>query len=385
MKWYQWLSWKLLKYTFCINLKKKYHIKCITHRDRPNSQFLLISNHSHITDPFIIGSYESTPVSYLANYEKASLLKRIFSFAVRIIPKKKAVIDPKAIKITFSRLKQGENIGLFPEGDRSWDGETNKIYDNTIKFIRKLNIPIRMVKLRGNYLSFPRWAKSKRRGTIFVELSAIMKDELDAMTDEELQKAINNFLYTNDVKDPELQKVSFKGKNLAEGIEFLLWLCPACGKHDTINGEGDIIVCKSCGEKWIVDGNQRIEPKNKAGNDLKDWFDWQKTKIKEIIQNSDKESILTKTNNVDIYLPRNYTYELYSKGELILYKDKMEFQSSNKEKEKLIFETENILFYADNFNKDFEFNYHKDRIRILFNGKNSNKWIYFFKALQNID
>jgi hypothetical protein len=58
----------------------------------------------------------------------------------------------------------------------------------------------------------------------------------------------------------------------------------------------------------------------------------------------DKRKHTKKTNNVIIIYQKLY-YELYSIGELRLYKI-IWISNSNKEKEKLIFETVNIVFYA---------------------------------------
>jgi 1-acyl-sn-glycerol-3-phosphate acyltransferase len=384
MKWYQSLTFRSLQATYGIFLKIKYKVKRIHHNKKPKKPFVVLANHSHRSDPFIIGGNVPYTIRYIANAEAVTKAKQFLGKLVGIIPKKKAVIDPKAIKETLRAIKRGDVVGVFPEGDRSWDGETDTIYPNTVKLIRKLKCPLRLIKLAGNYLSGPRWADTKRSGKIVIEYKTVTIEELNKMSDKELNKLIKDYLYQNDVKDPRFKEVTFVGKNLAGGIQFLLWLCPSCMSHDTIYGEGDTIICSHCGKKWDVDGNQRIEPNEEFGSDLKDWFDWQKEQIKQIAETVTNEA-LTSTKDIRLYNPAKNTeslYEYYADGELFLYKDKMVFKPSDEQKkEEKHFNIKDIEFYVDNFNQTFEFSYVHidDRYRIVFKGKNSNKWIFFLR------
>lgn len=380
MKWYQRFSWVLLRYTFCKFLKFKFNVSAEYHKDNPEQPFILLSNHANVTDPFFIGLAEPIPISYIANMSKASLVKRVFSKLVRTITKKKAEVDAKALREVFVRLKSGENIGLFPEGDRSWDGETAMLFPNTVRLIRKMKIPIRLVRLEGNYLTNPRWAKYKRIGKITIDFDTITLNEIKNMSDSELMNKIKSYIYNNDVKNETIQKIKFKGEKTAEGIEFLLWLCPHCKSHDTIYGEGDNIRCCECGSKWETNANQKITPETGGIRDTKDWFDLQNKEITNIIESGNE--ILTETKDIEFHIPSEKgSHQLYGKGTLILTHKKMIFKP-DKEIKELKFDVNMIKFYADNFNRNFEFTYEKDRNRILFNGKNANKWIYFLNQLK---
>ncbi len=388
--WYHSLSWKILRGSFCVYLHFRYNTKAIKYNKPPQKPFVYMANHSHLTDPFLIGTHEKTPVCYIANRQAPTALAQTFSKLVRTIPKKKAVVDPQAIKETFRRVKNGNVIGLFPEGDRSWDGETDKLFPNTIQFVRKLKIPIRLIRLRGNYLSWPRWAETKRRGKIILEIKSLYMDEIKNMSNDELHKAITDFIYQNDIKDSELQKIQFTGKNLAHGIRFLLWLCPSCHSHDSIYGEENEIICSACKSRWEMDGNQRIKPHAEGLADIKDWTNWQKSKMKEAVANlNDKEEILLISNDVDFRNPDTESdefnaYKHYATGDLKLSKEKVIFEPYDENKI-LEFPIENVQNYVDNFNRNFEFSFHSDRYQILFKGKNSSKWIFFLRLLQGID
>ncbi len=383
MKWYQKMFWRFLQGTFGIYLRIRYNVKVKIYDDYPEKPFIFLATHAHLTDPFIIGAVVPYTISYLANSEAAGGLRYVMGKLVGVIPKKKGVMDPKAVKETFRSLKKGDVVGIFAEGDRSWDGETDKLFDNVVRLIKKAKVSVQLVRLSGNYLSWPRWAMYKRKGKILAEFYTMKCEKIKSMSDDELLEEIKTRLYNNDVKNEDMQKIEFKGKKVAEGVRYLLWLCPECMSHDSLYGSDDSIICKSCGKTWKLNANLKVSPAGDFGVDTKDWFDWQIEHIDRIIQEAKDEDILTTANDIELFLPGvDNTYELYSSGNLELYKDKMTFLSDDEDKDDVVYDINDIKFYVDNFNKTFEFNYKDERHRIDFKGKNSNKWIHFFRHLQ---
>lgn len=88
---------------------------------------LLCSNHIHNFDPPFLGSYVPRKVHYMAKAElfKVPLLGRLIA-AVGAFPVKRGSGDKQALKLGLKILKEGEALGLFPEGTRSKDGNLGK-------------------------------------------------------------------------------------------------------------------------------------------------------------------------------------------------------------------------------------------------------------------
>ncbi|MEB1806864.1 MAG: 1-acyl-sn-glycerol-3-phosphate acyltransferase [Bacillaceae bacterium] len=88
---------------------------------------LLCSNHIHNFDPPFLGSYVPRKVHYMAKAElfKVPLLGRMIT-AVGAFPVKRGAGDKQALKLGLKILKEGEALGLFPEGTRSKDGKLGK-------------------------------------------------------------------------------------------------------------------------------------------------------------------------------------------------------------------------------------------------------------------
>lgn len=88
---------------------------------------LLCTNHIDNLDPPVVGVTCPRPVHFMAKEElfKAPLLGFILP-RVNAFPVKRGMSDRKAFRTALSILKEGNVVGLFPEGTRSPDGELQK-------------------------------------------------------------------------------------------------------------------------------------------------------------------------------------------------------------------------------------------------------------------
>lgn len=390
MKLYQILSWKFLKLTYGIFAKRYYNIKCVKHQEEPDAPYLLLANHYYHTDPFFIAAFLKSSLHYLGSDEMSSLFQQVLGHLVGLIYIKKGQIDTKAVRELFKYVKRGDSVAFFPEGDGSWDGETNEISENIVKLVRMLNIPLVTVNISGAYLTKSRWAAHFRLGKILVQFRSIKKNEIDKLSDKELYLKIKTHLYNNELKNKEIQQTTFKGKNLAKGIQYLLWKCPDCQSEDTIYGSNNEIICSKCKSSWILDANMRVSPEINKIKDLKDWSDWQKKEVEELV--NVKEIIeLTKTLDVRLKVFNRYSRGInkmkmifvdYSQGTIILERKNLIFLPYNKNKRRIGFKIKNINSYVDCVNKFFRFSYDGQIYQLEFGGKNSSKYISFLRALQ---
>ena len=128
--------------------------------------YLMVANHSHLLDPFFIGS----------------LIRKPFS--------------------RWHQMSSSENLSC--------------------KLVKLLNVPLITVVSKGNYIAFPRWANKKRKSPITVHYSKpVMFDKKSS--DEEIIEHIRKGIYNND-NYTRVEKI--KGKNPADGLPRLLWRCP---------------------------------------------------------------------------------------------------------------------------------------------------------------
>jgi len=378
--WYHRLSWKALQMSYCIYLRKTYNVELISCPEEPEPPYIFLANHAHRADPFILGAFSKKAMSYVANVEAVSVIRKIGGRLVGVVPKTKGRPDFSAVKKIFQLLRDGNIVGIFAEGDRSWDGETDRIIENIPGILKKADTPVRLARLTGNYLSLPRWSDTKRHGKIYIEFFNMSRHDIRSLSKGELHGKICELLYRNDIKDEKMLSVAFRGVRLASGIQYLLWLCPSCKAHDSLYGIGDEIVCRSCGANWRIDGNLRLSSESAIGVDLKDWSDWQKSQINRMCIENGRES-LTVSNNIEMKIFNNNEVRFKKDGDITLFKDRLVF-GSHEENIRVVFNIAEVNYYIDNFNKYLQFIHRGEKVRLDFKGKNASKWIYFFRCLQ---
>ena len=85
------------------------------------------------------------------------------------IPTRRYRIEPQAVRVVLRRLSEGEAVGVYPEGERSWNAQLQPFRRGTIRLLLKAGVPVIPCGLAGAYDVMPRWSKTIRRRRIRVE------------------------------------------------------------------------------------------------------------------------------------------------------------------------------------------------------------------------
>lgn len=157
--------------------------------------YIILANHVNNWDPLFINCYVNETMCFVAGDSlfRNPILKRILDFT-GAIPKAKFRSDTSTIRNMINAKKHNRIIGLFPEGNRNWDGTTEPIIFATAKLVKLLDIPVVIATIHGGYLSHPRWAEHRRKGQISITFNKLWeKGELKNETYESIhQKLIKN-------------------------------------------------------------------------------------------------------------------------------------------------------------------------------------------------
>lgn len=211
--------------------------------------FILVGHHVSAFDPIIVNGFSRRLIRFLYADANDAMWARSFMLkTLDMIPFSKNSADFKSIRQIKKRLKEGQAIGLYPEGGATWDGVTEPVIFSTSKLLKMMGVPVYGVKYRGAYLSKPRWCKETRKGKVIMDTYAMFTaDELKAKTAEEIHQELVSYLQYNEFEWQNEARVPFKGKDLAESIEKLLYYCPECRKFNLMTSKGDRFHCKACG------------------------------------------------------------------------------------------------------------------------------------------
>jgi hypothetical protein len=381
------LFWQILSRPFVhFIVRRKYNFKLTPGSERfPKPPFLAIANHGTFFDPWIVGVYSNTPLVYMVN-DDGFRGKSVSSWYLRnigAIPKKKGASDFKAMKAALSTLNNRYPVFIFPEGQTTWDGQTQPLYKGLEKIVKKVQCPLVMIKFQGNFLSRPWWAKTVRKGRILITIKTIPAGQIETMSSDEVFETLKQYITHNDIKDPLNQQVIFSGENLAEGLELFTWICMNCKNEDTLNMSQDTITCTHCGRSWRIDGHCRLSDVSGSSQAANvDLWDWSQIHKQEVIKkiNSVSEH-LTKNDNVTMWLENEkHIFQPSSTGTLELTKSHLSYSAPSEKRE---WDITTIKEYVIQKKEIFEFRDDKKTYRFTFNGHSPMKWVYYFRYLNN--
>lgn len=118
-----------------------------------NGGIVLCSNHINWLDPILIGICVKRKIYFMAKAELFS--NKFFAFIMKSInafPVKRGTADISAIKKSFNIIKNGEILGIFPEGTRSKTGKLLPAEPGASVIALKTNAPVIPVRVQGSYL-----------------------------------------------------------------------------------------------------------------------------------------------------------------------------------------------------------------------------------------
>jgi 1-acyl-sn-glycerol-3-phosphate acyltransferase len=201
----------------------------------------------------------------------ASALIRFF-FSPIVFPK--GGTDPRPLRDILNRLRNGKNVCLFAEGNRSFSGRTNRIAESTGKLARLSGAALITYRLRGGYFAAPRWGRKMRKGPIWGEpVGYYSPEELKSMKTSEISDLIRRDISEDAYETMRNSPRGYRGPGLAEELETALYLCPRCGGMGTLASRGDTLRC-GCGLAVRYDEYGALRPVGRdmpaAGRDMAD-------------------------------------------------------------------------------------------------------------------
>ncbi|QHJ71120.1 lysophospholipid acyltransferase family protein [Planococcus halotolerans] len=160
---------------------------------------LLCANHIHALDPPVVGMTSPRTVHFMAKEElfKVPVLGRILP-QVNAFPVKRGMSDREALRSALKLLKNGEVVGLFPEGTRSTDGVLKKGLSGAGFFALRGNADVMPCAIIGPYKPFRKvkvvygepvlMEPYRERKASVEEVTAVIMASIQKLLDENSEK-----------------------------------------------------------------------------------------------------------------------------------------------------------------------------------------------------
>jgi len=312
------IIWSILRPPLSLFLKLKFGYTYKVAKNLPKN-YIVLSNHTTDYDCLLVSLSFPKFMHYVASEHVArwNFLSKLINFAFAPIWRYKGSVAASTVLDVLKKTKAGHNVAIFAEGNRCWDGVTAPILPSTGKMIKVAGCGLVTFKITGGYFASPRWSQENtRKGYVHgAPVNIYTKEQLAQMTVDEINKIICNDLH-EDAYDRQLQDPKkYKGKDLAKYMENLLFICPKCGKIDTIQSGDNKVSCSSCDFQFTYNEYGMLEGFNLKT--VKELVAWQKTELEKLAQTG--ISFTSKTGN--LITVSKHQESLVAEGEVKLTSD----------------------------------------------------------------
>lgn len=288
---YRWFN-RLIKWSFGLWLRRAYRVEAVgaeLFKDlRP--PYVLVSNHLTTRDPFLLSVFVPEPVYWVAS--DGNMRTRIMRALLRLvgtIPKAKAIPDIETVNLIVEVIRKRRGVvGLFPEGQQSWDGRTLPLFPSTAKLIKLLKAPVVSVVIKGAYFALPRWTWLRRRGKVRIEFSRLFDTpELKRLSAQDIFARLSEALSHDEYAYQEKAQIPFASLRRAEHLELSLFICSHCGAIGSLRSFGNRFHCVACGATKRLDRFGYFRPLSDAEVEFRtiaEWDEWQSATLAELMR-----------------------------------------------------------------------------------------------------
>jgi 1-acyl-sn-glycerol-3-phosphate acyltransferase len=172
---------------------------------------IILSNHCSFLDAIMLGALPKRYIWYMtkSSQYKSDFLRWFLKLA-KSFPVRRYTTDVVAVRNAIRVVQQGHILGIFPEGERSWDGRMLPFRQGAMRLVLALGQPVIPVGISGAYGLMPRWTHKIKRVPVTIRFGRPLhfdlipiprqtRDDIKKVA-EELKRHILNLI--GDQKNP---------------------------------------------------------------------------------------------------------------------------------------------------------------------------------------
>lgn len=223
--------------------------------------YLLVVNHNLVLDPAFVGVAAGRQLYFVASehLSRKGFVTKLLMWVFNPILHQKGKAGVNTVATMLRTLRAGSSVCIFPEGNRSFNGQAFPIAPSIGKLARKSGAGLVTFCIEGGYLSDPRWGFTRRKGKLYGhKVHYLTAAELKTMTDDEVNKLIvddiseDAYARQREYLRTEGHMMKFIGKKPAYGLESAVGMCPACRAFGKMHTSETELICE-CGYRARYD------------------------------------------------------------------------------------------------------------------------------------
>ena len=264
---------------------------------------LFLMNHSSFID-LKIAAAELYPRPFIIVCTSDGIVgKKNLMRALGCIPTNKFITDTALVKDLVYTVKElKSSVLMYPEASYSFDGTATPLPSSLGKLLKLLKVPVVMIKTHGAFARDPLYNMLKLRD---VKVSATMEyllspEDIAEHSAKELSSIINEQFVFDNFRAQQQEGLLISEDFRADGLNRVLYKCPACGEEGSMLGSGTMLTCKSCGKSWQLTetGYLKADDGTDIFTHVPDWYGWERSCVRKELE----ENTYLLDVEVDIYM-----------------------------------------------------------------------------------
>lgn len=245
---------------------------------------LILMNHSSFIDLEMVSRiFRHEPYGIVCTSDgfvgKEGLMR-----AIGCIPTRKFVTDVSLVgDIRYALRELGIHVLMYPEASYSFDGTATPLPRRLGVLLKRLGVPVVMVKTTGAFTRDPLYnCLQKRQVDVSADVYQLFSTadlqsrspaELDAALDEAF--TFDHFAWQRD------NGIEITEPFRADGLHRILFQCPHCLTRGQMEGKGIAITCGHCGASYQLDTLGRLVCQTGEGifDHVPDWYAWERRQV----------------------------------------------------------------------------------------------------------
>lgn len=245
---------------------------------------LILMNHSCFLDLMIMSRIFYPKKYSIVCTSDGFVGKDLLMRLLGCIPTQKFVSDVRLIQDMEYMLKEkNTSVLMYPEASYSFDGTPTPLPRKMGVLLKKLGVPVVTVITHGAFSRDPLYnGLQKRKVKVSAEVTCLATaEEVKSLTVRELDEMLDKAFTFDGFAWQRDQKVEISEPFRADGLERILYKCPACGAEGALEGKGMSLICHHCGKKWEMDtlGQLKATAGETEFPHIPDWYDWERQMV----------------------------------------------------------------------------------------------------------
>lgn len=251
---------------------------------------LILMNHSSFIDLKIVAAlFSDRPYQIVCTLD-GLIGKKWLMRNLGCIPTRKFITDTALVKDMVYTVKQlKSSIVMYPEASYSFDGTATPLPEGLGKCLKILGVPVVMVRTYGAFHRDPLYNGLRLRKTdVSAEVKYLLSPEdIRNKKPQELNEILKEQFSFDHFQWQKEKQVRINERFRAEGLNRVLYKCPACLAEGNMEGHGTRLICKDCGKEYELTeyGEMRaLEGKTEISH-IPYWYQWERACVREELVN----------------------------------------------------------------------------------------------------